>query len=197
MYSKRIHPRPILTRLRFGLKFKCFFITCVPACCAKSFQSCLTVCDPVDYIACQVPLSIGFSRQEYWNRLPCPPPEDLPDLGIGFMSLSSPALVDGFFTTSANHLLPRPYKGSRNQLLLLLPWLLGEISGGITTLEVIITASYYYLRVTIIITSLNPKDEGLALTTYHYISYTKGLVCLQLILTETEKGANQQLPYSS
>ena len=90
------------------------------------------------------------------------------------MSLSSPALADGFLTTSANHLLPRPYKGSRNQLLPLLLWLLSEISGGITTLEVIITTSYYYyLRVTILITSLNPKDEGLALTICHYISYTK------------------------
>ena len=103
------------------------------------------------------------------------------------MSLSSPALADRFFTTSANHLLPGPYKGSRNQLLLLLLWLLGGISGGITTLEVIITTSYYYLRVTIIITSLNPKDEGLALTICHYISYTEGLVCLQLILTERER----------
>ena len=32
-------------------------------------------------IALQVPLSMGFSRQEYWNGLPCPPPKDLPDPG--------------------------------------------------------------------------------------------------------------------
>ena len=40
-------------------------------------------------------LSIGFSRQEYWSGLPCPPPGDLPDLG------SQPAsdLAGGFFTT--------------------------------------------------------------------------------------------------
>ena len=31
---------------------------------------------------CQAPLSMGFSRQEYWNGLPCPPPEDLPDQGL-------------------------------------------------------------------------------------------------------------------
>ena len=37
----------------------------------------------------QAPLSMGFSRQEYWRRLPCPPPEDLPDPGI---QLGSPAL---------------------------------------------------------------------------------------------------------
>ena len=36
-------------------------------------QLCLTLCDPLDYI-CQAPLSIEFSRQEYWNRLPCPSP---------------------------------------------------------------------------------------------------------------------------
>ena len=30
-------------------------------------------------VTCQAPLSTGFSRQEYWNGLPCPPPGDLPD----------------------------------------------------------------------------------------------------------------------
>ena len=33
-------------------------------------------------IACQAPLSMKFSRQEYWSGLPCPPPRDLPDPGI-------------------------------------------------------------------------------------------------------------------
>ena len=33
-------------------------------------------------VACQAPLSMGFSRQEYWSRLPCPPPGDLPNPGI-------------------------------------------------------------------------------------------------------------------
>ena len=33
-------------------------------------------------VACQAPLSVGFSRQEYWNGLPFPSPGDLPDLGI-------------------------------------------------------------------------------------------------------------------
>ena len=45
-------------------------------------------------------LSMGFSRQEYWSGLPCPPPGDLPDLGIEAVSLASPALVGGFFTTA-------------------------------------------------------------------------------------------------
>ena len=45
-------------------------------------QSCLTLCNPMNYIACQAPLSVEFSRQEYWNGLPFPFPEDLPDPGI-------------------------------------------------------------------------------------------------------------------
>ena len=52
-------------------------------------------------IAHQAPLSMGFSRQEYWNRLPFLSPGHLPDSGIEPVSLLSPALTDGFFTTSA------------------------------------------------------------------------------------------------
>ena len=81
----------------------------------KVTQSCLTLCDPMDYtvhgilparilewvafpfsrgssqprdqtqvshIASQAPLSMGFSRQEYWSGLPCPPPGNLPNPGI-------------------------------------------------------------------------------------------------------------------
>ena len=51
-------------------------------------------------VTCQAPLSMGFSRQEYWSGLPRPLPGDLPDAGIEPMSLMSPALVGGFFTTS-------------------------------------------------------------------------------------------------
>ena len=47
----------------------------------------------------QVPLSMGLSRQDYWKGLPCPPPGDLPYPGIESMSLTSPTLADGFFTT--------------------------------------------------------------------------------------------------
>ena len=48
----------------------------------------------------QAPLSMGFSRQEYWSELLCCPPEDLPDPGIKPLSLVSPALAGKFFTTS-------------------------------------------------------------------------------------------------
>ena len=51
-------------------------------------------------IAHQVPPSMGFSRQEYWSELPCPPLGDLPDSGIESMFLMSLGLAGGFFTTS-------------------------------------------------------------------------------------------------
>ena len=43
-------------------------------------------------VACQAPLSVKFSKQEYQGGLPCPPPRDLPYPGIKPMSLASPAL---------------------------------------------------------------------------------------------------------
>ena len=44
---------------------------------------------------------MGFTRQEYWSGLLCPPPGDLPDPGIKPTSLMSPALAGGLFTASA------------------------------------------------------------------------------------------------
>ena len=52
-------------------------------------------------VACQPPLSMGSSRQEYWSGLPYPSPGDLPNPGIKPESRTLPALVEGFFTTSA------------------------------------------------------------------------------------------------
>ena len=52
-------------------------------------------------IARQAPLFMGFSKQEYWSGLPCPPPRDLPNLGIEPMSLTFSALAGRFFTTCA------------------------------------------------------------------------------------------------
>ena len=51
-------------------------------------------------VVLQAPLSMGFSRQEYWSGLPCLPPGDRPDSGTGPMSLMSPALGGRLFTTS-------------------------------------------------------------------------------------------------
>ena len=67
---------------------------------AKSLQSCPTLCDPMDCIACQASLSMGFSKHEYWSGLPCPPPADLPNPGTE-PYLMSPAWTGGFFATSA------------------------------------------------------------------------------------------------
>ena len=66
--------------------------------CAKLLQSGLTVYDPRT-VARQAPLSMGFSRQEYWSGLPCLPPGDLPDPGNGPTSPMSSALqVDSLLT---------------------------------------------------------------------------------------------------
>ena len=59
---------------------------CKDACVhAKSFRR-VHIFVPLWTVACQAPLSMGFSRQEYWSGLPCPPPGDLPDPGIEHIS---------------------------------------------------------------------------------------------------------------
>ena len=50
-------------------------------------------------VAHQAPLSVEFSRQEYWSGLPFPPPGDPPDPGIKTASPASPALTGRFLTT--------------------------------------------------------------------------------------------------
>ena len=66
-------------------------------------QSCLTLCDPMDWVH-QAPLFMEFSRQEYWSGLPFPTPGDLPDPGMELVSLMAPALV--------GRLLPLHHLGS-------------------------------------------------------------------------------------
>ena len=70
-------------------------IDSVRTCVFSRFESCPTLCGPWT-VAHQAPPSMGFSRQEYWSGLPCPPPGDLPDSGI---KPTSPAL-------QVNSLLP-------------------------------------------------------------------------------------------
>ena len=53
-------------------------------------------------VDCQVPLSMGFSRQEYWSGLSFSPPGDLPNSGTESASLTSPALTGWFFIISTN-----------------------------------------------------------------------------------------------
>ena len=61
---------------------------------------CPTLCDPMD---CSPPGSSvhGFSRQEYWSRLPFPSPGNLPDPGIEPTSLASPALQAALATVTS------------------------------------------------------------------------------------------------
>ena len=63
--------------------------------------SCVRLFATLWTVAHQVPLSVEFSRQEYWNGLPFPPPEDLPDPGTEPVSHTPPALAGGFFTIGA------------------------------------------------------------------------------------------------
>ena len=66
------------------------------------YQLCLTLSDPMDGSP-QVPLSVGFPRQEYRSGLPFPFPGDLPDPGIEPTSLMSSALAGSFHViASAN-----------------------------------------------------------------------------------------------
>ena len=77
--------------------FSCLF-SLERACVLRLF-SCVWLCETPWTVACQIPLPMGFSRQVYWNGVPCPPPGDLPDPGIEHTSLTSPALAGGFFNT--------------------------------------------------------------------------------------------------
>ena len=56
--------------------------------CMLSCFSHVSLCVTLGTVACQAPLSMGFSRQEYWGGLPHPSPGDLPDPGIKPTSLS-------------------------------------------------------------------------------------------------------------
>ena len=66
---------------------------------AKSLQLCLTL-QPNG----QAPLPMGFSRQEYWSGLPCPPPGDLPDRGIEPASLRSVSCTGKWVLNHEGHL---------------------------------------------------------------------------------------------
>ena len=72
------------------------------SCCVLSRFSCVQFFTTPWTVACQAPLSIGFSRQEYWSGLPFPSPGDLSHPGIEPKPLTSSALaVAGRFLTLA------------------------------------------------------------------------------------------------
>ena len=74
---------------------------CVCVCARTHTQSLSHVClfGTPWTVAHQAPLSVKFSRQEYWSGLPFLPPADLPNTGIEPVPLASPTLVGRFFTT--------------------------------------------------------------------------------------------------
>ena len=72
--------------------------------------SCVRLFAALWTVALQAPLSVGFSRQEYWSGLPCPPPADLPDPGIKPASSVTPASQKDSFTTEP---LGKPNKAHR------------------------------------------------------------------------------------
>ena len=79
------------------------FFTHMDYLCVHAWLSCFSrvqLFDTLQTVARQAPLSMGFSRQEYWSALPWPPLGDRPDPGIKPTSLMSPALAGRFFTTS-------------------------------------------------------------------------------------------------
>ena len=76
-------------------------------------------------VACQAPLSMGFSRQEYWSGLPCPSPGDLPNPGI---KLRSPAL-------QADSLLSKPLGKPIRKYAALRTWDLVGLGAGPCTSE--------------------------------------------------------------
>ena len=72
------------------------YILYYPHYCCCLLLSCVRLFATPWAVAHQDPLSMGFSKQEYWSGLPFPPPGDLPNPEI---KLTSPALAGVFFTT--------------------------------------------------------------------------------------------------
>ena len=71
--------------------FETFVEILIKYMCVKSLFVSISLWHYIWTVAHQAPLSMGFSRQEYWSGLPRPPPGDLPNPGIEPISLASPA----------------------------------------------------------------------------------------------------------
>ena len=88
----------------------------------------------------QAPLSMEFSRQEYWSGLPCSSPGDLPDPGIEPESLASPVLARRFFTSWATREAESQMPFSKAGISCVTHWLLVQMmcsdqSGQVLSLE--------------------------------------------------------------
>ena len=92
MYESRCMPCSVEVPVEKGSPMlEAWLLSCFS--CVQHFGTLWTV-------AHQAPLSMGFSRQEYWSGLPRPPPGDFPDPGIDPSSLMSSASAGGLYTTS-------------------------------------------------------------------------------------------------
>ena len=90
---------------------------CDPVCvCLLSCFSCVRLFETLRTVACQAPLSMGLSQQEYWSGLPFSPPGDLPDPGTEPEFLVSPAVAGRFFISAPSG---KPYKSCSWCLLFL------------------------------------------------------------------------------
>ena len=109
----------LLNMLISHTPFVRLWVTCSGRSCARMHAKSLSrvrLCDPMCCVACRAHWSMGFSRHEYWIGLPC----SLPDPGIKPVSLMSPSLAIGFFTTSVPWEAPgRPYMPLRGKLFLI------------------------------------------------------------------------------
>ena len=94
MLTVIFHTASLLTACRLPCYYNLF-----PKCMLSHFCHVWVFASPWSR-AFQVPLSMGFSRQEYWSALPCPLPGDLPNPGIESTHLITSALEDRFSTTS-------------------------------------------------------------------------------------------------
>ena len=91
-----------------------------------SHFSFVQLCVALWTVARQAPLSRGFSRQDYWSVLPCPPPRDLPDPGIELHLVSS--IAARFFSTSTTRAMA-PHSST---LAWKIPWM--EEPGGLQSM---------------------------------------------------------------
>ena len=94
--SFQVHPRSGVVRVPAG--HSCHFLKCAHACPVTSVVS--HSLQPPWTVACQAPLSMGFSRQESWSGLPFPSSGDLPWPRIKLPCPAPPSLAEGFFTTA-------------------------------------------------------------------------------------------------
>ena len=95
----KLYSHNLATRVYIVMKLVIIFLAISVHAWALNHFNCVQLFATWQTVAHQASLSLGFSMQEYWSGLPCPPPGDLPNPGVKPASLTSPALAGGLFTT--------------------------------------------------------------------------------------------------